>query len=107
MEECAVVCSGREKVDSEAEQCWEEEAENEGGNDGALAEEKHFEEWVGGKIGSWWKETKGVLLLLGARRKKMAILLPFLVVFIPGSEIKHQLERSLDLALKSVPNTII
>ena len=59
-------------MDSEAEQCWEEEAENEGGNDGALAEEKHFEEWVGGKIGSWWKETKGVLLLLGARRKKMA-----------------------------------
>ena len=73
VEEYVVVCGGREKVNFEAEQWWEEEAENEGGNNDALAEEKHLEEWIGGKIDSWWKEIKGVLLLLGARRKKLEI----------------------------------
>ena len=71
VEECVVVCGIQERADSEAEQWLEEEAENEGGNDDALAKENHLEEWVDSKIGSWRKETKGVLLLLGARRKRM------------------------------------
>ena len=43
VEECAVVCGSQERADSETEQWLEEEAENEGGNDDALAEERKFQ----------------------------------------------------------------
>ena len=59
VEECVVVCGCRERADSEAKQWWEEEAENEGGNDGALAEEKNLEEWSMAKSVLVGRKQKG------------------------------------------------
>ena len=72
VEECVVVCGCRERADSEAKQWWEEEAENEGGNDGALAEEKNLEEWSMAKSVLVGRKQKGCCCCWVLEGKKMA-----------------------------------